>query len=432
MSTPLTWAPTVPGHWQVVPLNALAKMGTGHTPDRAKQEYWEDCTIPWVTTPDATREPLSLSPLLDTDQKISELGMQNSAAVLHPSGTVMLSRTASVGYSLSIGKPMATTQAFVTWLPGPRLDTRYLLLVLRAMSSEWSRLAYGSTHLTIYMPDLESLKIPLPPLDEQIRIADFLYGECAQIDRVLKIRRQQKALIEERQSVQLERCVTADEGDGDRILGRVSRSWKRTTLGRLIDRIDVGVVINPSSYFEESGVPFLHGFNVRSGWIDLRGVRYISEASNNELKRSQVRAGDVLVVRAGAPGRASVVPPDLDRTNCASVLILRATPSVIPEYLAAFFNGPPGKGQIGFSQYGAAQEVISAAQVSGFKIALPSPAEQVCRIKRYDESKLEAEKIAGSLDRQITLLLERRASLIYSGVTGQLDVTTARGAEVVA
>ena len=54
---------------------------------------------------------------------------------------------------------MATTQDFVTWSPGPQLDSRYLLAVLRAMKPEWEKLAFGSTHRTIYFPDLEALRI---------------------------------------------------------------------------------------------------------------------------------------------------------------------------------------------------------------------------------------------------------------------------------
>lgn len=53
--TTLGWAPRIPDHWDVVPLNFVATMGTGHTPDRSKPQYWEDCTIPWITLTDASR-----------------------------------------------------------------------------------------------------------------------------------------------------------------------------------------------------------------------------------------------------------------------------------------------------------------------------------------------------------------------------------------
>ena len=129
--------------WPLAPLKALASVGTGHT-RLDHPEWWQDCTIPWVTTEDLTsRSDSGLAPLMHTNQRSAELGLANSAAVLHSTDTVMLSRTASVGHVVRIGRPMATTQAFVTWTCGPLLDPRYLVLVLIAMKPEFERIAYG-------------------------------------------------------------------------------------------------------------------------------------------------------------------------------------------------------------------------------------------------------------------------------------------------
>ena len=225
MRTGLGWAPEIPDHWSVVPLNYVAKMGTGHTPDRNKAEYWEDCTIPWVTIRDATIAPTSLEPLADTNQKISELGLANSAAVVHPEGTVMLSRTASVGYSVLISKPMATSQDFVTWSPGPRLDAKFLLLVLRAMGSEWKRLAFGSTHRTIYMPDLEALRIPLPPLGEQREIAKLVERDAGCVSDLLQVQYAMLQMLAERRMRILE----------DELVGEWVSDGRGATLNRLVE-----------------------------------------------------------------------------------------------------------------------------------------------------------------------------------------------------
>ena len=61
-----------------------------------------------------------------------------------------------------MGSDMATSQDFVTWTCGPLLEPRFLLLCLRAMRRDLlERLAQGSTHKTIYMPDIESIRVPL-------------------------------------------------------------------------------------------------------------------------------------------------------------------------------------------------------------------------------------------------------------------------------
>jgi type I restriction enzyme, S subunit len=58
----------------------------------------------------------------------------------------------------------------MTWTCGPALDPFYLLVALRVMQPELRRLMYGSTHKTIYMPDLHALRIPLPALEDQLAI----------------------------------------------------------------------------------------------------------------------------------------------------------------------------------------------------------------------------------------------------------------------
>src|SRR6202011_4510067 len=91
-----------------------------------------------------------------------------------PANTVILSRTASVGFPAILSVPMATTQDFVGWICGERVRPKLLYYVLRAMKPVFRRLMMGSTHQTIYMPDIRSFRTPLPPLDEQDEIVERL------------------------------------------------------------------------------------------------------------------------------------------------------------------------------------------------------------------------------------------------------------------
>src|SRR5690606_8098467 len=122
----------------------------------------------------------------DTENKISPLGLANSSARLLPASTVFLSRTASVGFSGIMSTEMAVSQDFAAWICGDRLLPEYLLLCLRAMKPEFERLMMGSTHKTIYMPDIEKLAIPLPPMKEQRAI----------VERVFELKRKSERLID--------------------------------------------------------------------------------------------------------------------------------------------------------------------------------------------------------------------------------------------
>jgi type I restriction enzyme S subunit len=140
---------------------------------------------------------------------ISELGVAESSAVVHPGGTVVLCRTASAGFSAIMGADMATSQDFATWTCGPQLDPDFLLYCLRAMRPDLlGRLAMGSTHKTIYMPEIRSIQVPLPPVSEQKSIVTDLRRTLAHIDRVREELGVQLELLAEHRQALITAAVT--------------------------------------------------------------------------------------------------------------------------------------------------------------------------------------------------------------------------------
>ena len=206
----LTWLDQHPRSWRLAKLSLVAKLGSGHTPSRSHSEWWIDCTIPWVTTGEvAEMRDDRQEYVLETREKISQLGIANSSANLHPAGTVVLCRTASAGYSAIMATDMTTSQDFATWTCGPSLRPRFLLLCLRAMRQDLlGRLAMGSTHQTIYMPDIESIRIPLPEVQEQDGIVESVWERIRRLQRIEDILLQQVQLLHERRQALITAAVT--------------------------------------------------------------------------------------------------------------------------------------------------------------------------------------------------------------------------------
>lgn len=203
------WIGEIPEHWDVVRTRFVAELHSGHTPDRSNDEYWKDTDIPWVTTSDIKpfREGRKRY-IHETENQISELGLENSGAHLLPEGTVFLSRTASVGFSGIMGKPMATSQDFANWVCGDEILPEYLLYVFRSMDQEFDRLMQGSTHQTIYMPDIKSFKTPLPPLEEQHEIVDHIETETERLWELIDHVEETVELLEEKREALITKAVT--------------------------------------------------------------------------------------------------------------------------------------------------------------------------------------------------------------------------------
>ena len=205
------WLGEVPEHWTVIPLRLAARIESGHTPSRSHNEYWieKDCVHHWFTLGDVWQiRDGKAEYVYETQEKVSQAGLDNSAARMLPANTVILSRTASVGFSGILGVPMATTQDFVNWVCGPKIVPEFLLFVFRAMSKEFERLKYGSTHNTIYMPDIFSFRAPLPSLIEQGEIVSNVRESLRRLDGSFDDLLRSKELLQERRSALISAAVT--------------------------------------------------------------------------------------------------------------------------------------------------------------------------------------------------------------------------------
>jgi len=157
-----------PSGWSWVSLLDVAELATGHTPSRNHPEYWNG-KIPWMNAGDARIFDGKI--ITEPKESINELGLKNSPAELLPKDTVCLSRTgASIGYTVILGKPMATNQGFVNYICSKHLLPKYLMYLFLFERSSIISYGEGSAYKTVYFPEAKGFHILLPPLNEQKRI----------------------------------------------------------------------------------------------------------------------------------------------------------------------------------------------------------------------------------------------------------------------
>lgn len=184
--------------WQEERLEDLTKRGSGHTPSKSHPEYYGG-GIKWVSLADSKRLDAGL--IEETETEISAAGIRNSSAVLHPAGSVLLSRDAGVGKSAVMGLDMAVSQHFIVWTCKPnRLYNWFLYYSLQHKKPLFERIATGSTIKTIGLPFFVDMRLALPTLPEQKLIADSLASLdlriTAQAQRVDALRSHKKGLMQ--------------------------------------------------------------------------------------------------------------------------------------------------------------------------------------------------------------------------------------------
>jgi type I restriction enzyme S subunit len=203
----IEWIGKVPAHWIVSKMKWVAKMESGHTPDKKVSEYWEGGNIPWVSLND-TGYLKSNDYISETAYQVTEAGIENSSAHLLPPRAVVFSRDATIGRCAITTRPMAVSQHYIAWICGNKIIPEYLLMRLRSMEPELERLTTGATLKTIGMPEVRTLITPVPPWDEQEQIIDWIVTQTAKLDLLTAEAQRAISLLQERRSALISAAVT--------------------------------------------------------------------------------------------------------------------------------------------------------------------------------------------------------------------------------
>ncbi|KZZ46927.1 hypothetical protein A3759_06180 [Thalassolituus sp. HI0120] len=159
----------------------------------------------------------------------------------------------------------------------------------------------------------------------------------------------------------------------------VPNGWKLVEAKDVCESISVGVVIKPTQYYveESEGVKAFRSANVREGFINDNDWVYFSYEGHAANKKSQLQAGDILIVRTGYPGTACVVTPEFSGSNAIDIVIARPNrKQIISEYLCAYTNSHMGKSQVLDLQGGMAQKHLNVGAYQVLKLKLPPLPEQ--------------------------------------------------------
>ncbi|GBR47363.1 restriction endonuclease [Acetobacter pomorum] len=188
--------------------------------------------------------------------------------------------------------------------------------------------------------------------------------------------------------------------------------WKKRSVAEVCRSVSVGVVIKPSQYYVSAreGVKAFRSANVKEGQINNSDWVYFSRKGHNENKKSELKSGDVLVVRTGYPGTACVVSPEYAGCNAIDIVIARPDiQKIIPTYLCLFTNSEYGKSQVANLQGGMAQKHLNVGAYQQVEIPLPPLPEQkkiAAILSTWDRAIEGTEKLLANSQQQKKALMQ--------------------------
>lgn len=177
----IDWLGQIPAHWAVKRVKHIAKLESGHTPDKKVDAYWDNGDIPWVSLND-TAEIRANDYISDTKFKTNAEGIANSSARLLPAEAVVFTRDATIGECAITTRPMAVSQHIIAWICDKRaISPEYLLFLIYGMTGELRRITNGATIGTIGLGDVKELSVCVPSVDEQSQITKWVLDAKARI-----------------------------------------------------------------------------------------------------------------------------------------------------------------------------------------------------------------------------------------------------------
>ncbi|WP_305972610.1 MULTISPECIES: restriction endonuclease subunit S [unclassified Mameliella] len=352
--------------WPTAPLGELTtKIGSGATPRGGSKAYKPEGTpiIRSMNVHDGRFEANGLA-FIDEAQAAA---LNN--VVLKP-GDVLLNITgASVARCCRLPDGMAggrVNQHVAIVRPDTELLAGdYLQHLLVAPDTKAKLLGIaggGATREAITKSAIESFEIPLPPLEEQKRIAGIL-DQAAELCRL--------------RTRALDKLGTLGQAIfHEMFVGDTSDSWPRVQVEHFAENMRTGPFGSQllHSEFVDHGIPVLGIDNAVSNEFRWAKERFITVEKYEQLKRFTVLPGDVLITIMGTCGRCAVVPEDIptaiNTKHLCCITVDRA--QVLPEFLqAAFLHHPEVLRQLGIEAKGAVMPGMNMGIIKALKLPLP-------------------------------------------------------------
>jgi type I restriction enzyme, S subunit len=391
-----------PPGWRWVALSEVARMESGHTPSRRHPEYWSG-SIPWISIGDA--RDAHGGTIVDTEEHTNALGIANSSARLLPVNTVCLSRTASVGYVVVTGAPMATSQDFVNFVCSESLRPRFLQYLFLAEGEDLLRFASGSVHQTIYFPEAKAFYVCIPPLTEQERIVGILDeafdGIASAKTNAKRNLRNASAIFESHlQSVFTRRGPEWEERSVSEIATH--------SLGKMLDKA------------KNRGTPrpYLRNINVRWFGVDLSDLLEMPFLPTEAEKYTAVR-GDVLICEGGYPGRAAIWNEDYPIYFQKALHRVRFQQPDLNKWFVYFLYSQDASGQLKRHFSGTGIQHFTGQGLARFKMPVPPLPVMRRAVAIFDALSEEVDRLACIYERKLDALEALKQSLLQQAFTGQ-------------
>lgn len=416
--------------WQYTFISQLATTYAGGTPNRAVKQYFGG-SIPWVKSTE-----LNLYSIKDTEEKLTELGFENSSAKYVPANTpliAMYGATAGVVGWLCI--KATTNQAVLAIIPKANVcNSRWLYWALTFNRESILSTIQGSGQLNLNKGNIDNFALLTPPLvSEQRAIATILDT----IDEAVAAAEAQLAKQEKIKQGLIQDLLTRGIDETGQIrphwedrpdlyqkteLGVIPKAWSIQNLDSMASLITSGSR-NWADYYSNVGALFIRIGNLTRENINLRfdSIVYVDLSTNKEGQRTKLSPGDILVSITADLGIVAVIPDDIGEAyiNQHIALIRLSSPKINSRFVGYFLASETVQNYIIKLNDVGAKAGLNLSAIRGLLTVVPNIEEQNLIVSYLDDA------VDQTLDSKLEIkkLQKIKTGLMQDLLTGQRRVT---------
>lgn len=411
----------VPENWVWVRLKSVASWGSGGTPSRKHEEYYNG-DILWIKTGE-----LNNGWIYDTEEKITDEGLKKSSAKLFPPYSVLIAMYgATIGKVAILGVPATTNQACACAVCNQSLLYMYLFYYCISQKNVFIEKGKGGAQPNISQIILKQHPIPLPPLSEQQRIVERIEELFAKLDEAKERLQEVANSFAVRKAAILHKAFTGELTKQWRLKNGVSdESWEEKNLGDVCSKITDGTHNSPTNSLTGEYM-YVTAKNIKDIGIDLSNITYVTKEIHKEIySRCDVVYGDVLYIKDGATaGIATINTLKEEFSMLSSVALIRADLKLATnEFIKTYLNYR--KKEILKNISGSAITRLTLSKIKNIAISLPSLPEQHEIVRLIDEL-LARERAAQQAAEQALASIDlMKKSILARAFRGELGTNKA-------
>lgn len=434
----IEWLGEIPNHWAMSKLRYLFDFSKGLS---ITKENLQDEGIPCVNYGEVhSKYGFEVNPKKHPLKYVSENYLKTSENALLNIGDFIFADTSEdlkgsgnfthlvgdeqifAGYHTVIARPHnANSSRFYAYLFDSKEFRSQIQLAVK-----------GVKVFSITQAMLRSADAWLPSTDEQVKIANFLDHETAQIDTLIAKQEKLIELLKEKRQAVISHAVTkglnpdvAMKDSGVEWLGKVPEHWVVAQLK--FNMLDIqtgpfGSQLHAEDYIED-GIPLINPAHMINGVLVPDTQITVDQVTQERLSRHKLAVGDIIFARRGELGRCAIVRDENVGWLCGTgSLKAKLNDNLIPEYAYLLITSDGLVAELSLESKGSTMDNLNTETLGKVRTPVPPIEEQTAILNYVEQVSGKYKKLIENAESAIQLMQERRTALISSAVTGKINV----------